>query len=499
MLHTFSARLVLGVAFALAAPALAQQNPPPAPVVAPALSTEPEVALDELIARALQNNPQLPAARETLEAARQSANAARALESPVLQIVPGLGNREARDEEIILSQPLDLFGKRRARGAVADAQVRAAQSQNTLAQNSLIVAVKNAATQLFAAQEAQSLGEVQIEIARLFLQAAARRAALGDVPAVQEQRATLELARAQNELSNARAQRLVARATLNQLVGQAPETPLRVSLPDAANFSALRLPGDVATPSVSVSPQAPEIGASSQIGSDLVALRAQLLPTALERPDLLDARATLEGTRAQIEVIKRQRRPDLEIQARRSSVTGSGSTALRAVLVVPLLDYGANRGERRALEAQARAQTAQLELLRSQVAVQIESSLIGLEQSRQNVARYGGEIVPLTLELLRKTQLGYAAGASTFLEVLDAQRTLKTVQTEYLQALVGARLGEAMLESALGAALPANLSATVNPTGPPAPPGVAAPGTVPPDTIPPNVVAPLDPLGAGVK
>ncbi len=106
-------------------------------------------------------------------------------------------------------------------------------------------------------------------------------------------------------------------------------------------------------------------------------------------------------------------------------------------------------------------------------------------------------IVPQTLDLLRKTQIGYAAGASTYLEVLDAQRTLRQVQTEYLQALVGTRTQEAVLESALGATPPAELLGDiVNPTGANAPPGVAVPGTVPADTIPPNVVAPINPAGA---
>jgi outer membrane protein TolC len=81
--------------------------------------------------------------------------------------------------------------------------------------------------------------------------------------------------------------------------------------------------------------------------------------------------------------------------------------------------------------------------------VQIEQALIRLQQQRAAVEHYRSGIVPLTLDLLPKTQIGYAQGASTYLEVLDAQRTLRQVQTEYLQALVGTRTSEAALESAL--------------------------------------------------
>lgn len=513
----------------LALPAIAQDAPPPAPVVSPEVSTEPEVALDELLRRALQNNPQLPIARETVEAARQRVLSARSMGNPVLQVVPGVGNREARDEEIILSQPLDLFGRRRARAGVAGAQLRAAQAQSTLTERSLVVAVKNAAADLFAAQEAESLGQVQVEVAQLFRDAAARRAQLGDVPQVQVQRAELELLRVQNDLTNAQAERLARRAGLNQLVGQAPETPLRVALPISTGLTdVLRLrpapfrsnqggvPATGAAGNIPATPTTPDIpaptgaqstagattgapllGASSQVGSDLVGLRAQLLPGLTTRPDIVGAQATLEARRAQIGVLRSERRPDIEIQARRGSVFGSSSTALRAVIVVPLFDFGSNRGERRALEAEVRGQEAQIALLRSQAAAQIEQALIRLQQQRQTVERYRSGIVPQTLDLLRKTQIGYAQGASTYLEVLDAQRTLRQVQTEYLQALVGTRTSEAQLESALGATLPATVTGSItNPSGAAAPPGTAAPGTVPEGTIPPNTVEPLNPPGA---
>jgi len=43
-------------------------------------------------------------------------------------------------------------------------------------------------------------------------------------------RAALELLRVENELTGARAERLVRGAVLNQLIGQAPKTLLRVAL-----------------------------------------------------------------------------------------------------------------------------------------------------------------------------------------------------------------------------------------------------------------------------
>ena len=517
----------------VAAPSAATPPTAAPPVVAPlptSTSTETEVALEELIRRAQANSPLPQIAANNLEAARARAGAASARLNPTLQIVPGLGgNTNSRNEEVILSQSLDLLGQRRANRTVFEAQVRRAQAEQTLAGRSLVVQVKNAAADLFAAQEAESLGVAQVSIARQFRDAAARKAQFGDAPPVQTQRAQLELDRAEVELDQTRAERLSRRATLNQLIGAAPETPLRVALPDVGflSFSGLQgtpsstlglpsaglagagasfgvpsvspganPPGVPAAPDLGAVPQTPIVGASSQVGSELVASRASLLPGALQRPDILAAQFGVEEARAQVEAIGRARRPLIEVQVRRAGVTDPSPLSLRAVITVPLLDFGSIKRQQSAARFEVAAQEGQVAFLRSQAAAQIESALVRLNANRRTVQRYRTSLVPQTLDLLRKTQVGYAAGASTYLEVLEAQRAARQIQTEYLQALVGARTGEAALESALGTRLPAATGNLTNPTGANRPDGVAAPGTVPQGTIPPNTVAPLSSPGA---
>jgi outer membrane protein TolC len=277
-------------------------------------------------------------------------------------------------------------------------------------------------------------------------------------------------------------------------------------LPSAATASSAGANG-ITTGTTSQTPLI--LGASSQIGSDLVAARSNLSAGLGLRPDIVGAQATLEAREAQVQVLRASRRPQVEFQVRRNAVfansraaaeaVGPIGTALRAVVTIPF-GSGASRGEQRALEAEVRAQQAQINLLRSQAGAQLEGALIRLQQQREMVERYRRPvtgILPQTIDLLRKTQIGFAAGASTYLEVLEAQRTTRQVQTEYLQALVGAQTQQIALESVLGSNLPSSISGTlINPGGAEAPPGTAAPGTVPGGTIPPNTVAPLNPVGA---
>lgn len=465
--------------------------PPPAPTVTTPASGEPEVTVDELVRRALEHNPQIPIARLTEEAARQHLQSLRTLANPTLELVPAVGAEVARDESVLLSQPLDVFGQRRAQASVAAAELRAAQAQTTSAERALIVAVKNAATDLFVAQEAESLATVQVEVAQLFRDAAARRAQLGDVPPVQVQRADLELLRAQNDLTTAASERLNRGATLNQLIGQPPETPLRVALPLAPGATdllrvapgvgqgATNAPPPLAPPArggetagatapaasseasrSDSSPLAGEGGRGGMTGLHLDAQRRALLPFALTaRPDMLAAQATLEARRAQVDVLRRERWPHVEVQVRRAPFFGRPDSgyAVRLDALLPVFDFGSLKRERRAAEADVRGQEAAIALLRSQVATQLEQALLRLGQQQATVQRYRTGIVPLAVDLLRKSQIGYAAGATTYLEVLDAERSLRQVQSEYLQSLAGVRTGEAALESALGVAPPANI------------------------------------------
>jgi cobalt-zinc-cadmium efflux system outer membrane protein len=433
--------------------------------VAPTPSTEPEFSLEQLVELAQKNSPRGVIARESLSAARQRALASRAYLTPSLQMVPGItGSAMARDESVVVAQPLDLFGLRRARSAAANAEVKRFVAESDLVQRRLLFEVKTAAIALFAAQEAESLERVQVEIATLFRDAATRRAELGDVPPVQVQRAELELLRLQTDLGNAQTLRLTQRAVLNQLIGAEPSASLRVSLPlDADASSLLRFPvaapslpnAAVSTPSLSnpaFSAPAASTSALTVTGPvDSALVGGEFVTGDIgSRPDILSAQAGVALRQARARALRRETLPTVELQARRSAFFGrDGSVALRAVVTMPLFDFGALKGERRAVEAEARAQEAELTLLRQQAAAQVERARLRLKQNRENVARYREQLLPLTLDLLRKTQIGYAQGASTYLEVLEAQRTLRQIQSDYLRALVGVSTTETELDGAL--------------------------------------------------
>lgn len=108
------------------------------------------------------------------------------------------------------------------------------------------------------------------------------------------------------------------------------------------------------------------------------------------------------------------------------------------VLSLPLYDGGLRYGqqhERRAIEAQAQAQ---LELLHRQASAEVRAALTQVTQADEALAaaRDGAAQAARTLEL---SQQAFRAGASTNLEVVDAERRSRDADTQVALAEDGAR------------------------------------------------------------
>jgi cobalt-zinc-cadmium efflux system outer membrane protein len=118
-------------------------------------------------------------------------------------------------------------------------------------------------------------------------------------------------------------------------------------------------------------------------------------------------------------------------------------------LTIPL--FNRNQGE----IAQSTATLSQLQAERDAVFRTMESSVYGawtrLEALAKQVQVYRDRLVPTATSLESLAEESYRAGRSSVLTVLDAQRNLRDVRREYLQALADYQTAIADLEEILGA------------------------------------------------
>lgn len=180
------------------------------------------------------------------------------------------------------------------------------------------------------------------------------------------------------------------------------------------------------------------------------------------RPDLVAAEATISAELARLDARQAARRPDFAL---------SGTLGWRALTLAALGGSGALVAT---LAAQVEAQQAVLEQARLSwraatltAAQDAEDSLAAAAGSRAQ-ARALGEAVTAATQALALARQRYQAGLIDFTTLLDAQRTLLTLQTSQVGAEVDLRQNLIRLFKALGgglsaadlAALPVRAAAT---------------------------------------
>lgn len=127
--------------------------------------------------------------------------------------------------------------------------------------------------------------------------------------------------------------------------------------------------------------------------------------------------------------------------------------ALSVGISIPLPVFNLNRGNIKA----ARYQVRQAEI--DQVAAQVEanralqSAYRSVEAARQEVILSEAEVLPGAETALEAAQTGYRQGKFDYLEVLDAQRTLFSSRTRYIQALAEYSRAVAEVERLIGTPL----------------------------------------------
>lgn len=385
---------------------VARTQTPPAPLT-----------VEEAVATALRQNPLRRAAISATEAAGAGVGAARALANPAITIAPTIAGAMGSDEELSVIQPLEISGTRSARAGVARAELRAAQSDAVVSARDLVREVKFAYYELARAREVLALQQESVAIAEEFERIARRQVELGARPGIDLTQLQVESTRARQLQAQAETDVRVAEVTLNTLMGRLPQTPI-----PAVSRLALSL-----TTPASV--------------EEALARRAEI---AVEE-------ARLEALRHQARLVRAEGRPDLALFGRLESFTRAprvGGVGLGMTL--PLLDYGSRRHRLRQSRHLAEAQAARVEVLRRQVRLDVEAALARLRTAEQLLHRYQEGLLDQARRLAEAERTRFQTGAGSPLAVLEAQRTYRSVLSDYYGALAAHEQALAELEWATG-------------------------------------------------
>ena len=355
--------------------------------------------LDSWVRQALERNQEVIAAREAWTAARQQAPRARSLRDPMLGVDFMRMDQTRLDDvdmtEVMLSQQIPWFGKRRAGIDAAERRAQASGLRYLETRRAVQTEVVAAYWNLWAAQRAIVINGAQRELIEQFEAVARVRYEAGGGLQADLLRAQVEQDRLDNEAVNLQQQREVAQARLNRLLSAPPDT--------------LRSVDDPPDPDP-VTANVQELQAQA---------RARYLPLQAARREIAAREAGLRAARL-------DNAPDFEfrVMARQySGRSGIQEIDTGVAINVPWLWRGKYTAATNAARAERdRAQADYLNRL-DRLAQEVTEAYAAVDAARRSIRLLETTVLPRTGELVESTRAAYEGGRVSLLELVTAQRT----------------------------------------------------------------------------
>jgi len=395
-----------------------------------------DLAVDEWVALALANNPELRAARAELEAAAARVQQAGLRPNPMLD----LGGQKAISPDnnlsVGLTVPLDLNGRKEGRVGVAEREVDVRRAQIAERERRLRADVRMKAGEVLAAR--RTLG-VTDELARANRQALAlveERVRQGAAPALEENLMRVEVNRLEAGRLMQASRADVATLQLKALAGTPPDEPLDIR-------------GDLSSP-----PPAPALADALGRGVE-------------QRPDVRAARAEVAVAQAKVRKEQAEGRWDASVNVgyqrqdfgyNLRGLTDSGSTRqiqdvfhyFGAGFTVTLPVRNRNEGNVAAANAETTAAERRREFAELIARQEVAAALAQYEAARRTVDLYERGVRGIARANVDVVRQSYGLGRATLLDVIAEQRRYIEIEHGYTDVLRQAWDAAVDVERAIG-------------------------------------------------
>lgn len=400
----------------------------------PTFAQTPAAALsvDAAVAMAMRHNPRLTSVVREIEAAKSAVRAARSPSNPSVTFTPGITGPGGSDTELLVQQPLEINGARSARTGVANAQLRLKEAGAAVELRNVVHQTQVAYYELVRSREQAAVTRDLLQTTQEMDRLTRRQVEIGTRPGIDQTQTGIEVIRATQQVTLAEGQEAAARIRLNTLMGQPPEMPVGPLSPLAGNPAAAQTDG-----------------AEKQAFAS--------------RAEIQIAEANREVFLQQARQARAEGLPDLIPQYRADSLTHrGGSSGIGLGISLPLFDLGQRRSQIRQSEQAAQAQEAAIAAEQDQVRQEVAQARARLATANAIVQSYEQGVLDQARTLRDASRHGFQEGQTSIVALLEAQRTYRSVQAEYINAQVDAAIAGAELQRATGA-VPISLLAQVSP------------------------------------
>ena len=387
------------------------------PAYAPTTEPAAVLTLAAAIQLALAHNPDIAVARREYAATEGALIQGQARPNPELSFQQEDTRSATRSSTLQINLPIEMGGKRQARIDVSQRGRGLASAELTQRQGEVRAAVIGAFFDVLSAQERIRLAEETLTLTQRVTDVTGKRVIAGKISPVEETKARVAEAQVKVELSQAQGDLRISRQKLSSLWGNA--TP---------RFE--RVEG-----AVDDLPEVPSVVALDR--------RVQVSPNLRRTEVELQRRVAL----TRVEQSKRTPDPTISLGVKRAP---ESSNQILLGVSVPLPFFDGNQGN--LLEALRREDKARDEISANRLRLQSEvlQWRERLLTARAEVDALKNEVLPGARSAYEAAGKGFDAGKFSFLETLDAQRTLIQARAQYLRALAETHRAATEIERLLG-------------------------------------------------
>jgi outer membrane protein TolC len=411
------------------------------PLSSSAQSEKTFLNVDQLVDEALQNNPEILAAKKRWEVFKEKIPQAYALEDPML----GLGiislptNFSFRDEdmtmkELSLSQKFPFPGKRPLMKEMAEKEAEAVFTEIEGKIHQIIRDVKTAYYDLSHVYRTTQVVQKNKEILENFAKIAETQYAVGQGIQQDVLKAHVEVSKMVDELIMLGQRKKALEAKLNALLNRPPETP--VGEPEEVIFRKL---------SYSIE---------------------ELQKVALEmNPTLKGMKKMIEAKEKAHALAKREYYPDFNFKfaygQRDNSPDMKRRDMLTGMMEINIPIFYKSKQDRKVAETKAEilAAEAQYRAMKNELLFMIADMSSMIQRVERQIELYRTGIIPQASLQINSAMSAYRVNKADFMTLLDSRMTLYKYELEYHQALteyeknvasIGAAIGKQLFERGEG-------------------------------------------------
>ncbi len=393
------------------------------------------LTVDDAVRIGIARNPQTTAGIAGAAAAAATYRSLAVLPSPQLAITHAQGtstaptlNGAGADTFFDLGEVFDTSGQRHFQAAGARAQWGVTRYLLDETKLTLGQQIRDAYWSLAAARAITRFNLESLQESQRVNQLIRTQQAAGAAPEVDVIRSSIDVANGQQAYISSQGAERTAAAALNMLLVRPPNASIGLAEEITSG----------------VDPQLPALALPGLASLTRVALANRpLVKSAIEQVHV--AEYATKQTRA-------GQYPDLSVDYERS-LQQSSDTVLLSVRF-PVLDFGSTRYSIKAAQETRKQAVALKEQVEQQVVQQVAQALLDVTQGQTLLASYLTDILDPSIKLRDMAQLGYKQGATGILPVIDAETTLRSARTGYINSLLAEHKALDELVSAISGPVP---------------------------------------------